>query len=135
MIQIFIISLILLTLIGLLIYFQHKNFKQILLEKDLQYQKLLSQKKSSEIVLGQVTEQLVPFLKHFKHDPQKAVFIGKPIDYLVFEDDKIVFIEVKSGHSKLSSKQRNIRKLVKNKKVEWEQIDIKPIIKSERIQK
>ena len=79
------------------------------------------------IVLGQVTEQLVPFLEQFKHDPKKATFLGQPIDYVIFEEDEIVFVEVKSGNSRLTSKQRHIKKLVKNGKVRWEEIKIKPI--------
>ncbi len=105
---------------------RHKNLKLRLYKNKAAYNKLLSQKKSSEIVLGQVSEKLVPFLDVFKHDPQEASFIGQPIDYIIFGKDEITFIEVKSGNSKLTSKQRKIRDLVKNKKVEWEQINIKP---------
>ena len=87
---------------------------------ELKYNKLLSQKKSSEIVLGQITEKLTPFLDEFKpHDPQKATFLGQPIDYMVFGDDVITFIEVKSGNAKLTTKQRGIKRLVQNGQVEW----------------
>lgn len=95
-------------------------------EKQKAYTKLLSQKKSSEILLGQITEKLVPFLKQFKHDPQKATFLGQPIDYIIFDDDIITFLEIKSGNSKLSTKQRRIKKLIQEKKVRWEQLNIKP---------
>jgi len=107
----------------------YRRVKQAETEKakaDENYSRLLSQKKSSEIVLGQVTEKLVPFLDVFTHDPTKATFLGQPIDYIVFEEDGIVFIEIKSGHSKLTSKQRKIKKLVKEGKVRWEEIRIKP---------
>ena len=129
MLELIIIIILIITSVTLYIKMINNTEKSI--EK---YSKLLSQKKSSEIVLGQVTEQLVPFLRHFKHDPHKAVFLGQPIDYVVFEDKKITFIEVKSGNSKLSVKQRKIKKLVEDKKIEWETIRVnKPTIKSERI--
>jgi len=95
-------------------------------EMEKQLTKLLSQKKSSEILLGLTVEKLIPFLEVFKHDPRRAVFIGNPIDYIVFEDNQIVFVEIKSGHSSLTSKQRKIRNLVTNKQVSWETIRLKP---------
>lgn len=78
------------------------------------YSKLLSQKKSSEVRLGQISENLAPFLKDFKYNPKKTHFLGNPIDYIIFEEDKIVFLEIKSGKSTLSKDQRNIRDLIKN---------------------
>ncbi len=113
----------LIALIALFFYFKMKKERD---NQKAEYIKLLSQKKSSEIVLGQVAEKLVPFTDLFDHDPQKASFLGNPIDFVVFEDDEIVFVEVKSGRSRLTSKQRKIRNLVLNKKVRWEEIKIEP---------
>lgn len=95
-------------------------------QKQEEYKKLLSQKKSSEVVLGQISEKLVPFLDMFPYDPQKASFLGNPIDYVVFDDDEVVFVEIKSGNSRLSPKQRKIKKLINDGKVRWEEIKIKP---------
>jgi predicted Holliday junction resolvase-like endonuclease len=86
------------------------------------YNKLLSQKKSSEVKLGQISEHLVPFLDSFPYDPKDAKFLGEPIDYLIYDldNDKIVFLEIKTGGSQLSSKQRKIRDLIKEGKIFWE---------------
>jgi predicted Holliday junction resolvase-like endonuclease len=79
---------------------------------------ILSQKKSSEIRLGFIGEELSPFMipglnsKNFRH-------LGMPIDYVVFEQDRIVFLEVKTGKSSLSHSQKLIKQLVLDKKVEW----------------
>jgi len=89
------------------------------------YQKLLSQKKASEVRLGQIAEHLVPLLEPFPYDPKKAQFLGSPIDFVVFEDDIICFVEVKTGRSQLTKKQRNIKKLVENKQIEWKTIRLK----------
>jgi len=70
------------------------------------YSKLLSQKKSSEVRLGQISENLAPFLKDFKYDPKRTHFLGNPIDYVIFEEDKVVFLEIKSGEAKLSQSQK-----------------------------
>jgi predicted Holliday junction resolvase-like endonuclease len=87
--------------------------------------KVLSQKKSSEVITGQIAEKLAPFLEHFKYNPQNSVFLGQPIDYLVFEKDEIVFVEIKSGNARLSKKQKEIKDLIKNNKVNWKEIRIK----------
>jgi len=84
-----------------------------------QYEKLFGQKKSSEVRTGKIVEQLSPFLENYPVDPGTARFIGDPIDFCHFLDDKIVFVEVKSGESQLSAKQRNIRDLIQAGKVEF----------------
>lgn len=94
------------------------------IELNKQYDELLSSKKSSEVRLGQISEQLAPFLKNFNHDPKKAHFIGNPIDYIVFEEDGVTMVEVKSGKSKLSKGQQDIKKLIEEGKVKFEEIRI-----------
>ncbi len=107
----------------MVIYGWYKHKKEISL-LELKYSTLLYQKKSSEVRLGQISENLAPFLKSFKYNPKKAHFLGNPIDYIVFEDDKIVFLEIKSGESKLSDGQKNIKKLIIEGKVEFDQMRI-----------
>jgi len=92
---------------------------------NLEKSKVLSQKKSSEVITGQIAEKIAPFLEHFKYNPQNATFLGQPIDYLVFEKDEIVFVEIKSGNARLSKKQKEIKDLIKNNKVNWKEIRIK----------
>jgi len=86
--------------------------------------KVLSQKKSGEVRLGHIAETLAPFLDQFEFEPERCSFLGQPIDYISFGDDEITFIEVKSGNSQLSQKQRHIRDLVKQKLVSWKEIRI-----------
>ena len=107
-----------------ILYSQLIDARKLAKEKTIEYAKLLSQKKSSEVRLGQISEQLVPFLDKFKYDPKNAHFIGMPIDYIVFNNDEIVFIEVKSGGSTLSKKQSEIKKLINGGKVRFETIRI-----------
>ena len=86
--------------------------------------KTLSQKKSSEVRLGHIAETLAPFLDQFDFDPENCTFLGKPIDYISFDDDAVTLIEIKSGKSQLNAKQRHIRDLVKNNQVNWKEIRI-----------
>jgi predicted Holliday junction resolvase-like endonuclease len=86
--------------------------------------------KSRAVIGGQFSEQLAPFLPGFKYLPTECKFIGKPIDFLVFKgmDDKnineIVFMEVKSGNSKLSAQEKNLKDTIDKKKVRWEEYRI-----------
>jgi predicted Holliday junction resolvase-like endonuclease len=86
--------------------------------------KVVSQKKSSEVRLGHIAETLAPFLDQFDFNPENCIFLGRPIDYISFEDEVVTLIEVKSGKSQLNTKQRHIRDLIKNKQVAWKEIRI-----------
>lgn len=100
------------------------HYNNIIQNGQEMYDKLASQKKSSEVRLGQISEHLVPFTKSFPFDPKQARFLGSPVDMVVFTDDKIVIVEVKTGGSQLSEKQKKIRKLVEDKKIEWFELRI-----------
>ena len=84
------------------------------------HDRFMSEKKSKEVRLGAIAETLTPFLEGFPYNPKKLRSLGSPIDYIAFEEDEIVLIEVKSGNSQLGSNQRNIRDLVKEGKVRFE---------------
>jgi predicted Holliday junction resolvase-like endonuclease len=93
------------------------------LEADLK--KIKSQKKSSEVRTGLIAEQMAPFLEGFPYDPRSAVFLGKPLDFVVFDEEGIHFVEVKSGNAQLTTKQRMLRDLINDKKVTFEVYSIK----------
>jgi len=115
------ITLISVALISFTIY-------RFYLKEKKKRRKLLSQKKSSEVLLGQISEHLAPFLDSFpvEDDQLNGInFLGMPIDYIHFGKDKVTFIEVKSGNSRLSKKQRKIRDLIKEGKVEFKTHRIK----------
>lgn len=81
--------------------------------------------RSRAVLGGHFSEQLAPYLPDFEFNPSECKFIGKPIDFLVFKGldnkdvDEIVFVEVKSGNSKLTSSEKKIKEAVENKKVSW----------------
>ena len=83
-------------------------------------------KKSRAAIAGRVTEQIAPFLPEFKYNPKDARFIGSPIDFIVFDglDEgelrRIVFVEVKSGKSTLSRREKLVRDAIEENRVEWE---------------
>ena len=83
------------------------------------YSSLMFSKQSQSVKYGQFTEQWLPFSSKYPYNSQNFRFIGKPIDGISFEDDKIVFVEFKTNKSQLSESQRRVRDLVDKKKIEW----------------
>lgn len=84
------------------------------------FEKLRFNKISGDVKLGQKTEHLLPFLEAFpyKNDEIKGLF--QPIDLIVFRDDEVVFVEVKTGAAQLSEKERRIRDNIKAGRVRFE---------------
>ena len=56
-------------------------------------------------------------MEAFGENPQNAHHMGSPIDYIVFNEDSIIFVEVKTGKARLTKKQNNIKRLVEEGKV------------------
>ena len=83
------------------------------------------QKHSLSTKYGKITEQFLPFLDAFPYDPSGFRFLGSPVDGIQFEEDKIIFFEFKSGSSRLSTKQTQIKKIIHDKKVSFEEIYLK----------
>src|SRR5215212_1099167 len=83
---------------------------------------------SRAVTRGQMYEQLVPYLPEFQFNPKDAQFLGRPVDFVVFdgldEGDlrRIVFVEVKTGGSKLTTRERLVRDAIHDGRVEWTQI-------------
>ncbi|WP_206205197.1 Holliday junction resolvase-like protein [Thermococcus sp. GR6] len=74
--------------------------------------------KSRAAIMGQVAEHFIPYLPGFRYNPKDAKFLGKPVDFIVFDGmsggnlRKIVFIEVKTErYSKLSKIEKQVKKL------------------------
>ena len=86
--------------------------------------------KSQSVTTGKITEQLVPYLPGFRFNPADARFIGSPIDFVIFDglgDDeikRIVFVEIKTGMSNLSTRERSVRNAVQDKNIEWLEIKV-----------
>lgn len=83
-------------------------------------------KRSRAVLGGQFAEQLAPFLPGFPCNPGDAHFLGKPVDFVAFpgsaenrEVNEILFIEVKSGSSALSEREKQIRTACEKKSVRY----------------
>jgi len=84
--------------------------------------------RSRAVTVGKVTEHVMPFLPNFHHNPKDARFLGTPVDFIVFDGldagvvEKITFIEVKTGGSSLSTRERQVREAINRGAVAWEEL-------------
>lgn len=99
-------------------YLAWKLYQQIK-ELKSEVKKYKSQVKSKEVMFGKSFENFVPFIKDFPGNREKTIFLGMPIDLICFDEDSVKFIEVKTGVSQLSPKQKKIKKQIEDGKVEF----------------
>lgn len=117
------IILILTAVILILAWLYRRKIGQcIVLEESHADIKFRKQSQSSRY--GKMTEQFLPFLKNYPYDSQKFRFLGTPIDGIQFNEDGIILIEFKTAGSKLSQNQRQIKNLIEQKKVEFQEFRI-----------
>jgi len=84
-----------------------------------QYHKELHFRKSSEVRLGKIGENLAPFVEGWPWDPNSFRFLGNPVDGIQFNEDEIIFVEIKTGKARLSKSQKNFRDLMVAGKVSF----------------
>ncbi len=83
-------------------------------------------KRSRSVIGGQLAEQVAPFLPGFPCNPGDARFIGKPVDFVAFpgitegkEVREVLLIEVKTGKSALSGREKEIKRAVAEGRVRY----------------
>ena len=87
-------------------------------------------KQSRAVLGGLVSEQIAPLLPDFPFDPGDCRFIGKPVDFIVFNGmnkqdiSEVIFLEVKTGASKnLNPQEKRLMEAIKSGRVRWAQFD------------
>lgn len=100
------------------------------------YRKLSAIKKKSvshsrNSILGEITEKVTPLLPEFPYHTKDLVFIGKGIDYIVFDGlsrgnlKEIIFLEIKSWTSQLNKNEAMIKNYLNNYPIRYEILKIK----------
>jgi predicted Holliday junction resolvase-like endonuclease len=86
--------------------------------------------RSQAVIAGRVHEQLIPYLPAFPFNPKDVRFLGSPVDLVVFDGladgrlRRVVFLEVKTGGSGLTSRERSVRDVIQAREVEWAELRI-----------
>ena len=83
-----------------------------------------SLRRSQSTRYGQISEQFLPLVEQYPYDPKQFRFLGSPIDGIQFEEDKVVLVEFKAAGSRLSARQRRVRDLVREVKIEFQEIRV-----------
>jgi predicted Holliday junction resolvase-like endonuclease len=84
--------------------------------------------RSLAVTAGKVHEQLVPYLPEFGFNPKDARFLGSPVDLVVFDGlaagdvKRVVFLEVKTGGSPLTTRERQVRAVIDAREVVWAEL-------------
>lgn len=92
-------------------------------------------RRSSAVTAGKIYEQLAPILPGFRFNPKDVRFLGSPVDFVVFdglEDGKSVyvrFIELKSGDSKLTDREKAVKDAVESCRVSFEIVRAEDLLK------
>ena len=92
--------------------------------------------RSEAVTAGKVHEQLVAYLPAFPYNPKDVRFLGSPVDLVVFDGladgrlERIVFIEVKTGGSGLTPRERWIKDVIEAGEVEWEELRVGRLLAS-----
>lgn len=102
------------------------------ISKKIQAERNDAVKRSRAVIGGQVTEQLAPLFPDFPARYDEVKFIGKPVDFIAFKGleescdngekchvDEVLFIEVKTGNSALSTRERAIKQAVDEGRVRY----------------
>lgn len=96
-------------------------------EKYMRYDAI---RRSKRTLLGKLWEQVSPYLPKFPFRPSDMKFLGSPIDFIIFdgasEEDikQVVFLEIKSGDSKLSPQEKKLKQVIENGKVYWKMFNV-----------
>jgi len=82
--------------------------------------------RSRAVLGGLAGEQISPFMPDFPCNPADCRFVGKPVDFVAFpgasegeEITDVLLIEVKTGTSSLSKREREIKRAVEEGRVHY----------------
>lgn len=115
-------SLIIWIIVGLTVWYL---IARIYFFIKIKWQRQDAVKRSRNVVLWNVNEKIAPLLPDFSYHYKDLVFLGKGIDYLVFDWlsrgnlEKIVFLEIKTNTSTLNKNESMIKNCIEQKRIEY----------------
>jgi predicted Holliday junction resolvase-like endonuclease len=130
MVNIF-VTVLICFLVSAILYGKQKKYYEDRLRKEIAGARNDSVDKSSAVIRGKVTEELVSLIPGFPFEGSDCKFFGTPIDYIIFNGmsrvrdgeqesiDEILFVDIKTGKATLSPVERKIKECVNEKRVRW----------------
>jgi predicted Holliday junction resolvase-like endonuclease len=110
-------GIIITSVVVILILRKIMNKRIETLEDELRTTK--SSLRSAYVKFGYAFEKFIPFSKNYPGNRERTIYVGNSVDYISFDDDKIRFIDCKTGNSRLNPRQLKIKKQIENGQVEF----------------
>lgn len=122
-----IVTLIIGIIFGFVIGFLWVQIRRIGVEKKIRQDAVRG---SRNAITGEIYEKILPSMPNFPYAPKDMVFVGKWTDYIIFdglsEGDlrEIIFLEIKSGKSRLNVNEKMIKKILDEKIVRFAEMRV-----------
>ena len=122
-----IVTLIIGIIFGFVIGFLWVQIQRMGIEKKIRQDAVRG---SRNAITGEIYEKILPSIPNFPYAPKDMVFVGKWTDYIIFdglsEGDlrEIIFLEIKSGKSRLNANEKMIKKILDEKIVRFAEMRV-----------
>lgn len=122
-----IVALLIGIIFGFIIGFLWVQIQRIGVEKKIRQDAVRG---SRNAITGEIYEKILPSMPNFPYAPKDMVFVGKWTDYIIFdglsEGDlrEIIFLEIKSGKSRLNANEKMIKKILDEKIVRFAEMRV-----------
>ncbi len=106
-------------------------FAKLFFYQRVRWERKHAVKQSKATTFGYVSESLAPLAPEFPYHVKDLMFLGKGVDYLVFDGlhdgnlRKIRFLEIKTNTSQLNQREKMIKEAVEKWRVSYEVLRIR----------
>ena len=122
-----IVALLIGIIFGFIIGFLWVQIRRIGVEKKIRQDAVRG---SRNAITGEIYEKILPSMPNFPYAPKDMVFVGKWTDYIIFDGlsdgdlREIIFLEIKSGKSRLNANEKMIKKILDEKIVRFAEMRV-----------
>ena len=122
-----IVTLIIGIIFGFVIGFLWVQIQRIGVEKKIRQDAVRG---SRNAITGEIYEKILPSMPNFPYAPKDMVFVGKWTDYIIFDGlsdgdlREIIFLEIKSGKSRLNANEKMIKNILDQKIVRFAEMRV-----------
>lgn len=122
-----IVTLIIGIIFGFVIGFLWVQIQRIGVEKKIRQDAVRG---SRNAITGEIYEKILPSMPNFPYTPKDMVFVGKWTDYIIFDGlsdgdlREIIFLEIKSGKSRLNANEKMIKNILDQKIVRFAEMRV-----------
>lgn len=122
-----IVTLIIGIIFGFIIGFLWVQIQRIGVEKKIRQDAVRG---SRNAITGEIYEKILPSMPNFPYTPKDMVFVGKWTDYIIFDGlsdgdlREIIFLEIKSGKSRLNANEKMIKNILDQKIVRFAEMRV-----------